>query len=100
VQGCNSIIEVGCGKGFFLEMLLGEGWDVTGFDPTYEGYNPKILKHYFEPSVGIQAKGLVLRHVLEHIQDPSSFLYQLKTANGGNGKIYIEVPCFDWICEH
>jgi hypothetical protein len=24
----------------------------------------------------------------------------LKTANGGTGKIYIEVPCFDWICEH
>ena len=27
-------------------------------------------------------------------------LHQLKTANGGTGKIYIEVPCFDWICEH
>jgi hypothetical protein len=27
-------------------------------------------------------------------------LHQLKTANGGSGKIYIEVPCFDWICKH
>ena len=99
-MGRNSIVEVGCGKGFFLEMLLGKGFDVTGFDPTYEGNNPKILKHYFEPGVGIKANGLVLRHVLEHIQDPVSFLHQLKTANGGNGKIYIEVPCFDWICEH
>ena len=99
-MGRDSIVEVGCGKGFFLEMLLGKGFDVTGFDPTYEGNNPKILKHYFEPGVGIKANGLVLRHVLEHIQDPVSFLHQLKTANGGNGKIYIEVPCFDWICEH
>ena len=24
----------------------------------------------------------------------------MKEANGGIGKIYIEVPCFDWICEH
>jgi hypothetical protein len=24
---------------------------------------------------------------------------QLKLANGGSGRIYIEVPCFDWICE-
>jgi len=98
-MGRDSIVEVGCGKGFFLEMLLDKGFDVTGFDPTYEGNNPKILKHYFEPGVGIKANGLVLRHVLEHIQDPVSFLHQLKTANGGNGKIYIEVPCFDWICE-
>ena len=99
-MGRDSIVEVGCGKGFFLEMLLGKGFDVTGFDPTYEGSNPRIMKHYFEPGVGIKANGLVLRHVLEHIQDPFKFLLQLKEANGGSGKIYIEVPCFDWICEH
>jgi hypothetical protein len=95
-----AIIEVGCGKGFFLEMLLRKGFDVTGFDPTYEGVNPKVMKRYFEPSVGITADGLVLRHVLEHIQDPFGFLLQLQEANGGSGKIYIEVPCFDWICKH
>jgi hypothetical protein len=99
-MGREAIIEVGCGKGFFLEMLLEKGFDVTGFDPTYEGANPKVMKHYFEPGVGITAEGLVLRHVLEHIQDPFDFLLQLQEANGGSGKIYIEVPCFDWICEH
>jgi SAM-dependent methyltransferase len=99
-MGRDSIVEVGCGKGLFLEMLLAKGFDVAGFDPTYEGNNPRVMKHYFEPAVGIKANGLVLRHVLEHIQDPFNFLLQLKKANGGSGKIYIEVPCFDWICEH
>jgi SAM-dependent methyltransferase len=99
-MGRDSIVEVGCGKGFFLEMLLAKGFDVAGFDPTYEGNNPKVMKHYFEPEAGIKADGLMLRHVLEHIQDPFNFLLQLKKANGGSGKIYIEVPCFDWICEH
>lgn len=99
-MGRDSIVEVGCGKGFFLEMLLGKGFDVTGFDPTYEGNNPRVMKRYFEPGVGIKANGLVLRHVLEHVPDPFKFLLQLKEANGGSGKIYIEVPCFDWICEH
>jgi hypothetical protein len=99
-MGREAIVEVGCGKGFFLEMLLEKGFDVTGFDPTYEGINPNVMKHYFEPGVGITAKGLVLRHVLEHIQDPFNFLLQLREANGGSGKIYIEVPCFDWICQH
>jgi hypothetical protein len=98
--GKTALVEVGCGKGTFLEVLLKDGFDVSGFDPTYEGSNPKITRHYFEPSMGIKANGLILRHVLEHIQDPYSFLMQLREANGGSGLIYIEVPCFDWICSH
>ena len=98
--GQESIVEVGCGKGFFVEMLQAKGWDISGFDPTYEGNNPNIQNHNFEPGLGIRANGLVLRHVLEHIQDPFNFLEQLKESNGGEGKLYIEVPCFDWICKH
>lgn len=98
-MGRESIVEVGCGKGFFMEMLLAGGFDVQGFDPTYEGTNSRIIKQYFSPGLGIQADGLILRHVLEHIQDPANFLMKLKNANGGSGKIYIEVPCFGWVCE-
>jgi len=100
IMGQKDLVEVGCGKGFFLEMLLEQGVDVTGFDPTYEGDNPKIEKHYFEPGLGIKAKGIILRHVLEHIKDPVNFLKSLREANGGSGFVYIEVPCFDWICQH
>lgn len=99
-MGRHSIVEVGCGKGYFLEMLLAQGFDITGFDPAYEGTNPRVMKSYFNSGIGIKAKGIVLRHVLEHIQDPFNFLLRLKEANGGSGKIYIEVPCIDWICNH
>lgn len=99
-MGKERIVEVGCGKGHFLETLLAKGFDVTGFDPTYEGGNPRVKRQYFAPGTIEKANGLILRHVLEHIQNPVGFLEQLKVANGGNGKIYIEVPCFDWICEH
>lgn len=99
-MGQSHLVEVGCGKGYFLEMLLDRGFDVTGFDPAYEGTNPRIQRHYFETGSGIPANGLILRHVLEHIQDPISFLVRLKEATGGTGLIYIEVPCFDWICSN
>ncbi|GJG98921.1 class I SAM-dependent methyltransferase [Paraburkholderia terrae] len=97
--GKHSIIEVGCGKGYFLEMLEERGFDITGFDPAYEGSNPAIEKRYFDAHAGMQGEALVLRHILEHVADPVAFLAQLRDANGGCGKIYIEVPCFDWICE-
>ena len=98
--GKTNLVEVGCGKGLFLELLAQNGFDITGFDPTYEGANPKVRRHFFEKGVDIQAEGLILRHVLEHIPDPVSFLKQLSEANGGKGRVYIEVPCFDWICQH
>lgn len=97
--GKQDLVEVGCGKGYFLETLLNRGCDLVGFDPTYEGNNPNVIKQYFAPGVIKQpAKGLILRHVLEHIPDPVNFLFQLKQANGDQGLVYIEVPCFDWIC--
>ena len=98
--GREALIEVGCGKGTFLEMLTERDCDISGFDPTYEGENPRIRKCYFAPDVGTTAQGLILRHVLEHVQEPLQFLQNLRDFNGGEGLIYIEVPCFDWICKH
>ena len=92
-----TLIEVGCGKGLFLERLLASGFDVTGLDPTYEGSNPRVIKKFFTPETGLLADGIVLRHVLEHVVDPVAFLAGLLESNGGEGKIYIEVPCLDWI---
>jgi len=98
--GRKGIVEIGCGKGYFLEMLTADGFDVIGFDPTYDGHNPRVRKEYFKSIHGSRCDGFVLRHVLEHIQNPVEFLFTLKEENDNAGKIYIEVPCFDWICLH
>ena len=97
--GRSALIEVGCGKAYFLEMLSQQGYNITGFDPTYEGRSPLVRKEYFREGCGIHAQGLILRRVLEHIAEPIAFLETLKQANAGVGRIYIEVPCFDWICK-
>jgi SAM-dependent methyltransferase len=98
--GQHSIIEVGCGKGFFLELLQKKEFEITGFDPAYEGSNNSIIKAAFEQKSSFQAKGVILRHVLEHIKNPYEFLENIRLANDGKGKIYIEVPCFDWILKN
>jgi len=95
-----SLIEVGCGKGFFLEHLRERGFDILGVDPAYEGNNRRVIKAPFDAGLGLSADGVVLRHVLEHVPDPLSFLADIAAANAGRGNIYIEVPCFDWICAH
>jgi SAM-dependent methyltransferase len=95
-----TLIEVGCGKGYFLNHLRQSGYVVTGIDPAYEGTSPHIVKARFERGLGVSSEGVMLRHVLEHMCDPIEFLSRIASANGGKGLIYIEVPCFDWICSH
>lgn len=38
-----------------------------------------------------------MRHTLEHIPNPLEFIHSIACANKYQGKIYIEVPSFDWI---
>ena len=91
------ILEVGCGKGTFLDQLRTHGYDAWGVDPAYEGDSPYVTKAAFEPGLGIRGDAIVMRHVLEHIPQPMRFLEAIRRANGGQGAIYIEVPCLEWI---
>ena len=94
------LFEVGCGKGVFLDMLISQGFDISGCDPAYEGNNPLVIKDFFAPGYLSKSKGIILRHVLEHIPKPLVFLSKLKNASPDDALVYIEVPCFDWICRH
>ncbi|MFA6103029.1 MAG: class I SAM-dependent methyltransferase [Victivallaceae bacterium] len=96
----NKGAEIGCGKGFFLEMLRRERLNITGFDPAYQGNSPYVIKEYYNGTLGYHADYVILRHVLEHIDDPFSFLQKISQDTNGNCYIYIEVPCFDWIIKN
>lgn len=96
----HSLVEVGCGKGYFLNKLKSLSYQITGVDPAYEGDNPAIIKRPFTSGLDLAADGIVLRHVLEHVPDPMTFLSSIAKENGNKGKIYIEVPCFDWILQN
>ena len=93
-------IEIGCGKGYFLERLLENGFEVTGFDPAYEGDNPHIIKDHFSDKYSyLNADLIILRHTLEHVQNPLNFLHTIAAAVGCRGMIFIEVPSFEWILQ-
>jgi SAM-dependent methyltransferase len=91
------VIEIGCGKGFFLQLLKREGINITGFDPAYEGTDTSIIKDYFSSNYRTKADMILLRHTLEHINNPLEFLHKISSSNNNKGIIYIEVPTFDWI---
>jgi 2-polyprenyl-3-methyl-5-hydroxy-6-metoxy-1,4-benzoquinol methylase len=95
------VVEIGCGKAYFMDMLLDRQVDIIGFDPTYEGHSPKVIKDFFSDKYAdIGAEFIILRHTLEHISAPFQFIQTIAAANKHKGKIYIEVPTFEWILKH
>jgi len=91
------VVEVGCGKGDFVEMMEADGYfKVKGYDTSYDGNNKSIERRYLSSADRMDADLVVLRHVLEHVPNPYEFLAMLQ-AVFANAKIYIEIPNYDWI---
>jgi hypothetical protein len=91
------LVDVGCGKGGFVELLRSQGVNAVGYDNAYQGHSPYIRKSFFRKDSHDKGDLLTLRHVLEHVPSPWQFLEDVAAANSYRGLIYIEVPDLEWI---
>lgn len=100
------VVEIGCGKGDFLEMLYLAGVkDLVGFDPTYVNHNvsiDRLVKKVFFNKVNIKGKidCIICRHTLEHIPNPRKFVRSVVECLAPGGVMYFEVPDLKWIVKH
>ncbi len=100
------VYDIGCGKGDFLRVLceLAPGIQGIGIDPsctpTSEA-NFTLEKRAFDPSFAVSAdtKLVILRHVLEHIDQPVGFAAAIAQRIGA-APLYVEVPDLHWILEN
>lgn len=102
-----TVIDIGCGRGDFLEMLCAAGGNRgIGFDPSYEG-DPApdgrpltfVRDLYSEAYGGAGGDLICSRYVLEHIARPAAFLRMIRTAIGARTgtPVYCEVPNVEFI---
>jgi SAM-dependent methyltransferase len=109
-----AVVEIGCGQGRFLQLLVEQDarspTTALGYDPAWRGQQPppgtRIERRFFDagafdgsmPSPDI----VVSRHVIEHIPDPVGFLTGLRETlrPGWPGRLCLETPCLEWIVEH
>jgi len=97
-----TIIEIGCGKGDFLETLCRSGkCRGIGIDPAYEpGRRPPSSAVEFEQrlfsgsDIGRRADFLICRHTLEHIGPVHEFLELVARfcRAGGIQEVFFDVP--------
>lgn len=62
-----------------------------GLDLNYGGIDTLSANEKFDL--------IILRHVLEHIPDPSNFLIEIKNLLNPDGKLYVEVPSLEYILD-
>jgi 2-polyprenyl-3-methyl-5-hydroxy-6-metoxy-1,4-benzoquinol methylase len=94
------IVEIGCGRGDFLATLCQGGRNVGfGFDISYPPDEPpatgsiSISPTTYGELQGALVPDLVcMRHVLEHVAEPTKFLEHLRSSLPEGVPIYVEVP--------
>ena len=103
-----TVVDIGCGDGSFLismaEHYVGKG-QFHGFDPSGD-VDPnqsaivfsRSLYMPLEDTPKIKPDLIIMRHVIEHLTAPSSFLHSLAWGASGYEQptyLYCEVPCID-----
>lgn len=109
VHNCR-VIEVGCGKGHFLQKLVEHGENSgTGFDPSYIGPLEKLAgrlrfrkEFYDEAAADLVADVIVCRHVIEHIGNPLRVLGTIRQAlvTSPHAQVFFETPDVEWILKN
>ncbi len=94
------IVEIGCGRGDFLASLCKGGKNVGfGFDISYPPDEPPATRSisvspslYGESQSALMADLVCMRHVLEHVSEPTKFMRSVRSTLREGVPIYVEVP--------
>jgi SAM-dependent methyltransferase len=101
-------IEIGCGDGYFLDVLLKHGMrEAVGYDPSAKRRSVKVSagrlmrivpERFDKPKLGERIDAIICRHVFEHLPNPDEFLRSLRETVGcRNPLVYFEVPNTEWL---
>ncbi|WBB53682.1 class I SAM-dependent methyltransferase [Verrucosispora sp. WMMD573] len=94
------LVEAGCAGGYFLEAAQRAGFTVTGVEVSQvaakfavEQLRVPVRQGYFEQvAPTLQADVVCAFHVLEHVDDPRTFLHAARNVLTPGGWLALEVP--------
>lgn len=99
------VVDIGAADGAFLAKLAAErpSLRLIAVEPDQETLRARQVLHLYgnygsldvAHAAGVQADIALMFHVFEHIDDPKSFIEQIRLLLRPAGKVVIEVPSLD-----
>ena len=98
------ILDVGCGKGEFLNIAKKKGWEAYGLEPSANFAEFALRRYGLDVKCASLEKAqypddffdaVVLNMVLEHVDNPRMFISEINRVLKKNGLLFIEVPNMD-----
>ena len=93
------VLDFGCGRGKFLDVLKPCGWDTFGIEPamnTAFSSHQRLVAVPKEPTFDL----VIAHHVLEHVTNPLELLRQFAAATRMGGHLLVAVPRLDTLPLH
>jgi len=99
------VIDVGCGLGFTSDFVRFKGRECLAFDPSTAAQLSKsmlgidISQEYANPTnTSVAGNKLVFcSEVIEHVENPSEFLSNLRSISGDDGYLILTTPNSDFV---
>lgn len=101
--GGKSILDVGCGKGDFVDAALSEGYDIGGIELSQPAIDiaqefglPVTKLDFFSGEIKNSSRDvLTMFEVIEHLPEPIKFLRRAEMVVKPSGLIYLTTPNFN-----
>jgi SAM-dependent methyltransferase len=98
--GEHSLLDIGCGTGWTTNIWKRNGFNVTGLEPSearrtiaWNAYGISMLPNYIEELDSNHTYDvIILRHVLEHLEDPLAMVRKIRSLLRKNGLFVLVVP--------
>jgi 2-polyprenyl-3-methyl-5-hydroxy-6-metoxy-1,4-benzoquinol methylase len=103
-HGCGrTVLDVGCGKGDFVDAALNAGWDVEGIELSQPAVNiaqefclPVSNLDFFSMKIENASRDLVtMFEVIEHVPNPGEFFSRAEEIVKPGGLVYLTTPNFN-----
>ena len=99
------VLEIGCGQGFFLSLLIRSGLRAQGIEPSRSasraarGAGMDVVEGYFsaEQAPAGPFDAIVVSHVLEHVEHPEIFLADISAVAPGGLLLLVQANWRGWV---
>src|SRR4030043_2356320 len=98
--GTKKFLDIGCGDGEFVRIMLQNGWDSYGYEIGEKKEVGRIFKHPDFTQVtfnNMKFDCIRIWHVFEHVANPREYLKKIFAILSDEGVVYIGLPNIDSI---